>query len=211
MPRPFTVVSSLAVPLLITNIDTDQIIPSREIRSTGKSGLAKGLFAGWRYFPGTDYEIDPDFVLNAAEYADAQFMLAGENFGCGSSREHAVWALAEYGIRAIVAPSFAPIFKDNCARNGLLCIALPLSVIEQIAEAKCEITADLPSQQLTLSNGQSWDFEMDEEAKALLVSGMEPIELTLKSASQIAQWREADAKARPWIYIQANKQMERLP
>jgi 3-isopropylmalate/(R)-2-methylmalate dehydratase small subunit len=116
--RAFTIVTGIAVPLLVDNVDTDTIIPSREIRSTGRSGLEAGLFAHWRYRE--EREPNPDFVLNDPRYAHQPILAGGSNFGCGSSREHAVWALADHGVRAIVAPSFAPIFAANCIRNGVL-------------------------------------------------------------------------------------------
>ena len=122
---PFTSLSSVAIPLLRDNVDTDAIIPSREMRSTGRTGLADGLFAPWRYLDVDARLPDPAFPLNDARSKGAQILLGGENFGCGSSREHAVWALAEWGIRAVIAPSFAPIFKANCLRNGLLPVELP--------------------------------------------------------------------------------------
>ena len=116
---PFTPLTSIAAPLIRDNIDTDTIIPSREMKTTGKTGLADGLFAPWRYLDATTRTPNPDFVLNDPDYAEAQILLGGANFGCGSSREHAVWALAEYGIRCVIAESFAPIFRNNCIRNGL--------------------------------------------------------------------------------------------
>ena len=121
-PQPLV---SRAAPLLLDNVDTDTIIPSREMRSTGRTGLADGLFAPWRYGDADAREENPDFVLNRPPYRDARILAAGANFGCGSSREHAVWALAEWGVRAVLAESFAPIFAGNCVRNGVLPAALP--------------------------------------------------------------------------------------
>jgi 3-isopropylmalate/(R)-2-methylmalate dehydratase small subunit len=118
--KPVSTITSPGVPLLIDNIDTDTIIPSREMRSTGRTGLAGGLFAPWRYTDADKRITDPSFVLNQRDAIGTRLLLGGKNFGCGSSREHAVWALAEFGIEAIIAPSFAPIFKSNCIRNGLL-------------------------------------------------------------------------------------------
>ena len=131
----FDVLTAVAAPLLRANVDTDAIIPSREMKSVSKTGLAAGLFAGWRYTQIGGREPDPDFVLNQPAYAGAQVLLAGENFGCGSSREHAVWALLEFGIRAIIAPSFAPIFRMNCVRNGILPVCLPAATIAALAES----------------------------------------------------------------------------
>ena len=130
----FDVLTAVAAPLLRANVDTDAIIPSREMKTVSKTGLAAGLFAGWRYTQIGGREPDSDFVLNQPAYAGAQVLLAGENFGCGSSSEHAVWALLEFGIRAIAAPSFAPIFRMNCVRNGILPVCLPAATIAALAE-----------------------------------------------------------------------------
>ncbi|MEP2734804.1 MAG: 3-isopropylmalate dehydratase small subunit [Erythrobacter sp.] len=201
MGLPITALTSRAAPLLLANIDTDQIIPSREMRSTGKTGLAKGLFAGWRYLAGSEYKPDPAFVLNDPQFANAQILLANENFGCGSSREHAVWALAEFGIRAIIAPSFAPIFENNCARGGVLCVRLPSPVISQIADSDANVSIDLPDQSVSLPNGMRWTFAIDEEAKAMLIGGLDGIELTMQSAADINLWHNTDQNERPWIYL----------
>ncbi len=133
--RKFDVLTGVAAPLLRANVDTDAIIPSREMKSVSKHGLADGLFAGWRYLAIGGREPDPGFVLNQPAYAGTSILLAGENFGCGSSREHAVWALDEYGIRAVIAPSFAPIFQGNCVRNGLLPVRLDAGAVARLAEA----------------------------------------------------------------------------
>ena len=201
MAEPLTIVASIAASMLIANIDTDQIIPSREMRSTGKTGLEKGLFAGWRYIPDSEYEFDPEFVLNRPEFADAQIILAGQNFGCGSSREHAVWALAEFGIRAVIAPSFAPIFENNCARNGVLCVRLNAETIDTLTYLDKPIAIDLPAQTVSSAAGEVWRFELDEEAKAMLVGGLDAIALTLQHAEAIAQWQSADKTERSWIYL----------
>ena len=189
---PFTTLKSVVAPLLRDNIDTDTIIPSREMRSTGRTGLADGLFAPWRYVHGRT--LDPDFVLNRPAFADAQILASGENFGCGSSREHAVWALAEWGIRAVVAKSFAPIFAGNCIRNGVLPIVLEAQSIAQIAGT--EVTIDLPTQKIA---GHS--FAIDAEAKAMLVGGLDAIALTLTHADAIATFHARDRAARPWVYL----------
>lgn len=191
---PFTTLTSIAAPLLIDNVDTDTIIPSREMKSTGKTGLADGLFAPWRYRDADARVADPDFVLNQTGFAQAQILLAGRNFGCGSSREHAVWALAEWGIRCIVAPSFAPIFKGNCIRNGLLPVELDAAHIAAMAGRV--IMVDLPGQRI-----DGLGFAMDAEAKAMLTEGLDAIALTLKHQDAIAAWQLADRARRPWIYL----------
>jgi 3-isopropylmalate/(R)-2-methylmalate dehydratase small subunit len=189
---PFTRLSSIAVPLIRDNIDTDTIIPSREMRSTGRTGLAAGLFAPWRYSDVDARTPDSDFPLNDPRAAGAAVLLGGENFGCGSSREHAVWALAEWGIRAVIAVSYAPIFRANCIRNGLLPITLP----DPAALAWTQVEIDLAAQ---TAAGQH--FAIDAEAKAMLLEGLDVIDLTLKSRRAIEAWEAADRAARPWVYL----------
>ena len=191
---PFTTLTSVAAPLIRDNVDTDTIIPSREMKSTGKTGLAGGLFAPWRYLDAAARTPDPDFVLNDAGYSGAQILLGGFNFGCGSSREHAVWALAEYGFRAVIAESFAPIFRNNCVRNGVLPIALPRPDIESLAGKV--VTIDLAGQTV---DGQT--FAIDTEAKIMLLEGLDAIDLTLKHRQEIAAWQMTDRMARPWVYL----------
>lgn len=205
---PLTRITAIAAPLLRDNIDTDAIIPSREMRSTGKAGLADGLFAGWRYLRAGDRDPDPGFVLNQPRYSGARILLGGANFGCGSSREHAVWALAEFGIRAVVAPSFAPIFAGNCIRNGLLPAAVPHAALNEIAAAVVsdpranQLTVDVAAQRVALPDGRSWSFPLGEEAKAMLLEGIDAIDLTLKLQSSIADFQARDRRARPWIYLE---------
>ena len=198
---PFTTLTAVAAPLLRDNIDTDTIIPSREMKGTGKTGLAGGLFAPWRYLSADAREPDPAFVLNQPSYADAHIILGGSNFGCGSSREHAVWALVEYGIRAVIAPSFAPIFAGNCTRNGILTVVLDAPAVAQIAADGRPVSIDLREQRVSLGEDHSWQFQIGAEAKAMLLEGLDIIELTLKHKAQIAAFQSADRKARPWIYL----------
>jgi 3-isopropylmalate/(R)-2-methylmalate dehydratase small subunit len=192
--KPFTTLTSIVAPLPRDNVDTDTIIPSREMKSTGKTGLADGLFAPWRYTDAATRTSNADFALNQPEYRDAQILASGANFGCGSSREHAVWALAEYGIRCIVAESFAPIFYNNCVRNGLAPIILPKTVIGTLAGGTA--TVDLAAQTV---NGHH--FEMEAEAKMMLLEGLDAIDLTLKHRDAIAAWQAKDRVERPWIYL----------
>jgi 3-isopropylmalate/(R)-2-methylmalate dehydratase small subunit len=196
---PFASVTSLAVPLLRDNIDTDTIIPSREMRSTGKTGLKDGLFAPWRYTNVDARVPDPAFALNQPEYVLAQIVASGVNFGCGSSREHAVWALAEYGITCVIAESFAPIFYNNCVRNGVLAIALPKAAIAILAGQA--VSVDLAAQ--TVSCGDHlWSFDIAREAKAMLLEGLDAIDLTLKHKGAIATWQKQDRIMRPWVYLE---------
>lgn len=197
---PVPLVDGVVAPLLRDNVDTDAIIPSREIRGVGRTGLADGLFAGWRYRPGPGTrEPDPDFVLNRPAYADAPILLSGSNFGCGSSREHAVWALHEHGIRAVIAESFAPIFRANCIANGIVPVALPKDALAAVAQAG-RARIDVPA--LTVEAGAGrFAFPLDAEAQAMLTEGLDAIDLTMKRAADIAAFHAADRAARPWIYL----------
>lgn len=195
---PFTTLVSVAVPLIRDNIDTDAIIPSREMTSVSKTGLADGLFAGWRYTKIGGRDPVADFVLNDPAYAGAAILIGGANFGCGSSREHAAWALAEYGFRAIVAPSFNPIFRGNCVRNGIVPVEL---APEPLAVAAQPLTVDLEAQTVTAADGAQWRFAIDAEAKTMLLHGLDAIDLTLLRRTDIAAFRAADSAARPWAYL----------
>lgn len=206
MMEPVRVLTAVAAPLLRANIDTDAIIPSREMKSVSKTGLAAGLFAGWRYTVIGGREPNPDFVLNRPEYAGARILLGGENFGCGSSREHAVWALHEFGIRAVIAPSFSPIFFGNCVRNGIVPVRLPGAVVNALAAelerdpAHHPVTVDLETRRVRVGTIEA-EFPMDAEAREMLLEGLDAIDLTLKSRTAIETfWRE-DRARRPWIYL----------
>jgi len=193
---PVPHVTGIAAPLIRANIDTDAIIPSREIKGVGKTGLAAGLFAGWRYTEGRTP--NPDFVLNQRRFAHAPILLGGANFGCGSSREHAVWALHEYGIRAVIAPSFAPIFASNCVRNGVIPVVLDEATIGSLGE---EVAIDLIAQTVT-SGAVTAHFEIDPEAKAMLAEGLDAIDLTLKHRAAIDAFLARDRASRPWVYLE---------
>jgi 3-isopropylmalate/(R)-2-methylmalate dehydratase small subunit len=205
--KPFVTFEGVAVPLLRAHVDTDAIIPSREIKGVGKGGLAEGLFAGWRYVAGEGRRPDPAFVLNEPAYADAAILLAGENFGCGSSREHAVWALLEYGFKAILAPSFSPIFFRNCVRNGLLAGCVAEEALEALAEA---VTADPQRRPLRIDlqagfvsgpDGAIHPLTIDAQSRDMLLSGVDLIALTMEHAPLIAAFRETDRALRPWAYL----------
>jgi 3-isopropylmalate/(R)-2-methylmalate dehydratase small subunit len=195
---PFTTLTSRVMPLIRDNVDTDTIIPSREMRSTGKTGLSDGLFAPWRYLDANSRIKNPDFVLNDADLGGAQILLSGANFGCGSSREHAVWALGEYGFRCIIAESFAPIFENNCVRNGLLPITLAAETLALFAGE--HISIDLQKQSVKCGAG-TWHFNIGTEAKMMLLEGLDAIEVTLKHKAAIADWLQADKTKRPYIYL----------
>jgi 3-isopropylmalate/(R)-2-methylmalate dehydratase small subunit len=203
----FERLTSVAAPLLRANVDTDAIIPSREMRSVAKSGLAEGLFAGWRYTAIGGREPNPQFVLNQPAYAGAQILLSGENFGCGSSREHAVWALLEFGIRAVIAPSFSPIFYSNCIRNGILPVRLPADAVASIATDVAadprarRVTVDLVDRRVVSPDGRIHEFSIEPEAREMLLEGLDAIDLTLKSRDDIAAFEVRDRLRRPWIYL----------
>lgn len=192
----FTTASGLPVPLVEDNIDTDIIIPSREITTVGKDGLADGLFAGRRYRH--DRDTDPDFVINDPRYAGSPILLGGANFGCGSSREAAVWALKEYGFRVVIAPSFNPIFKRNCVRNFVL---PALADAQGIAATQSCVTVDLAARLIRAENGEVWTFQIEEEAAGMLLSGRDEIDFTLSQADMINAWRIADRRQREWAYL----------
>jgi len=202
----FDKLTAVAAPLLRDNIDTDIIIPSREMKSVSKTGLSAGLFAGWRYTAIGGREPNPEFVLNQPAYSGTKIILGGSNFGCGSSREHAVWALHEYGIRAVIAPTFSPIFFGNCIRNGIVPVRLPAETVAALAAwverdpAAHRITVDLESQSVS-GDGRTHRFELDDEPKAMLLEGLDAIDLTLKQRPAIEAFRLRDRAARPWIYL----------
>ncbi len=174
----FTDIKSRVIPLLHNNIDTDQIIPARFLKATDKISVAEGLFADWRYLP--DGSPNPDFVLNQAEYQGAQILLTGDNFGCGSSREHAPWALIGLGIRAVLSTSFADIFKNNSLKNGLLPIEVDAdtytSLCDLMEEAPhTELRIDLADQRVTLPDNSSFEFKIDNFAKKCLLNNIDQL------------------------------------
>ena len=198
MPDPFIRLTARAAPLLVDNVDTDTIIPSREMRTTDRTGLADGLFAPMRYTDADARTEDPGFVLNRPAYRNTPILLAGANFGCGSSREHAVWALHEYGVRAIVAESFAPIFAGNCVRNGIVPAVILRAAVEALAIADT-VTVDLEAMRV---QGDEVDepFTLAEDDRQMLLHGLDAIDLTLRHRPEIDRWLASDRAARPWIY-----------
>ncbi|MHC3127982.1 3-isopropylmalate dehydratase [Brevundimonas sp. GN22] len=204
----FVRMTAVAAPLVRANIDTDIIIPSREMKSVSKTGLKDGLFAGWRYTAVGGRDPKPDFVLNQPEYAGAGILLAGENVGCGSSREHAVWALHEYGFRAVIAPSFNPIFYNNCVRNGLCPVILPAETVAAIAAqveadpAHAKVTVDLEAQKVTAPDGSEYGFTLNnEEDRIALLNGYDAVDLTLLHKEAIDAFIAGDQGQRPWVYL----------
>ena len=204
--QPFRRLTTIAVPLLRDNIDTDAIIPSREIVAVSKTGLAQGLFADWRYLDRGSRELNPRFVLNDPAFMGAGILLAGANLGCGSSREQAVWALAEFGFQVLVASSFNPIFFRNCARNGLVAATLPRGKIDALAAYVMQaprthrVSVDLASQTILTDAGQCMQFSIPEAIKRALLDGIDAIDATLTLRATIDAFRAADRLRRPWIY-----------
>ncbi|MFO0333732.1 MAG: 3-isopropylmalate dehydratase small subunit [Gammaproteobacteria bacterium] len=205
--EPLRELTAVAAPLLRDNVDTDAIIPSREMKTVSKTGLADGLFAGWRYTAIGGREPDPSFVLNRPAYAGARILLGGVNFGCGSSREHAVWALHEYGFRAVVAPTFAPIFASNCIRNGVVPARVALEHVRELAAAverdpvANAVTVDLEAKTVSAPGAGPYAFAIDDEAREMLLNGWDAIDLTLKYRPAIEAFVVRDRAERPWIYV----------
>lgn len=196
----FDKLTGIAAPLDIINVDTDMIIPKQFLKTIQRSGLGKNLFDEMRYAP--DGQEIADFVLNQAAYREAQILVAGDNFGCGSSREHAPWALLDFGIRCIIAPSFADIFYNNCFKNGILPIVLPQTEVDKLMDdakrgANATISVDLESQTIQGPDGGTISFEIDGFRKQCLMEGLDDIGLTLQKAQAIDAYEEA-LDAQPW-------------
>jgi len=198
----FTTLTGVAAPLPMINVDTDKIIPKQYLKTIVRTGLGKALFDELRYNP--DGSEKPDFILNQPAYRKAQILVAGENFGCGSSREHAPWALLDFGIRAVIAPSFADIFHTNCLKNGVLPIALPAEICAQLMDdarkgANARITIDLEKQTVTRPDGQAIRFEIDPFQKSCLLQGLDEIGLTLQKDKAISGFEDKRKKSQPWL------------
>lgn len=202
----FTVVTGIAAPLLRDNIDTDLLIPSREMTSPGREGYGEKLLAPWRYLPSPPEQRieNPDFVLNQAPFRQATILIAGRNFGSGSSREAAVWAVRQFGFRCVIAASFGAIFQNNCYRNGVLPLVLPVEQVCRLAEAaesdETWLTVDLRSCEVTGIAGVTLPFHVPPNARAMLLEGLDPIGVTLKRVGAIRAFQENDRRARPWIW-----------
>ncbi|WP_134726262.1 3-isopropylmalate dehydratase small subunit [Paracoccus luteus] len=198
----FTTLTGIAAPMPLVNIDTDMIIPKQFLKTIHRSGLGKNLFDEMRYAPdGTE---NPDFVLNRPAYRDAQIIVAGDNFGCGSSREHAPWALLDFGIRCVISTSFADIFYNNCFKNGILPIVMPQDAVDALMKdaengANARLTVDLESQTVTAPDGTAWPFEMDPHRKHCLLNGLDDIGLTLEKSAAIQSYEAQIAQSQPWV------------
>ena len=212
--KPFTRHDGVVVPLDRANVDTDAIIPKQFLKSIKRTGFGPNLFDEWRYLdrgePGQDCStrpLNPDFVLNLPRYRGASILLARENFGCGSSREHAPWALEDYGFRALIAPSFADIFYNNCFKNGLLPIVLPAEAVDRLfreteATEGYRLTVDLAEQTVTTPNGEVFRFEVDGERKHRLLNGLDDIGITLQHVDAIRAYEDRRRQETPWLFRQ---------
>lgn len=208
----FSKFKGIVAPLDRSNVDTDAIIPKQFLKSIKRSGFGPNLFDEWRYLdqgePDKDSSgrpLNPSFVLNDARYRTASILLTRANFGCGSSREHAPWALADYGFRVIIAPSFADIFFNNCFKNGILPIVIKEETVDNLfieatREKPIELSVDLPSQQLVTPSGKTIPFDVDSFRKHCLLEGLDDIGLTLQSSDQIRAFEERRRKRAPWVF-----------
>ena len=198
----FTTLTGIAAPMPLVNIDTDMIIPKQFLKTIKRSGLGINLFDEMRY--DRDGNELPDFVLNQPAYRDSQILVAGDNFGCGSSREHAPWALLDFGIRCVISTSFADIFFNNCFKNGILPVVLPQDAVDALMEdakkgANARMTVDLDAQTVTTSDGEVFGFDIDPFRKHCLMNGLDDIGLTMEKAPTIDDFEGRMAQARPWI------------
>jgi 3-isopropylmalate/(R)-2-methylmalate dehydratase small subunit len=208
--KAFTQLTALVAPLDRPNVDTDAIIPKQFLKSIRRAGFGPYLFDEWRYMDRGEPEMDcsgrplnRDFVLNKAEYQGAQILLTRENFGCGSSREHAPWALEDYGFRAIIAPSFADIFFNNCFKNGILPIVLSTELVDKLFNEMTEgyqLSIDLETQTITTPSGEKIGFNVDENRRYRLMNGLDDIALSLQHADKIKAYETQRAKRAPWLF-----------
>lgn len=200
--QPFTLVTGKAAPMLAANIDTDVIMPKQFLKGIDRSGLDRGLFFDLRFLPSGEPNLE--FVLNQPAWQGASFMVVGPNFGCGSSREHAVWGLKQMGIRALIGSSFAGIFYDNCQRNGVLLITLDEAVLQTLGKTvsqadQAQISVDLEAQQIRLANGEVIAFQIDTLRKTALLLGLDAIGSTLQRSDEIKAFERRHLQANPWL------------
>jgi 3-isopropylmalate/(R)-2-methylmalate dehydratase small subunit len=203
MREKFLSLSTVGVPLDRRNVDTDAIIPARYLKTVKRTGLGEGLFFAWRY--DMDGKEQPDFPLNRPEYRGGKVLVAGENFGCGSSREHAVWALMDFGFRAVIAPSYSDIFHNNCLKNGMLPVTLPAAEVRSMIDALLaapggKVEVNLEGQTVTGPNGDIHAFGVASFAKTCLLEGLDEIALTLASAGEIDRYERERRKITPWLF-----------
>ncbi len=201
--EPFTTHTGLVVPLDRRNVNTDEIIPARFLKTIRRTGFADALFANWRFL--SDNTPNPDFILNQPRYQEVSILLAGDNFGCGSSREHAPWSIREYGFRSIIAPSFADIFYNNCFSNGILPITLDEDIVQELMQAVEEhegytLSIDLPEQTVTTPAGRVLSFAIDAFRKQALLQGLDNIGWTLSHDDEIAAYEARRRQDAPWLF-----------
>jgi 3-isopropylmalate/(R)-2-methylmalate dehydratase small subunit len=199
----FTTLDGIAAPLPMINVDTDKIIPKQHLKTIKRTGLGKALFDELRYR--NDGSENPDFILNKPAYRQSKILVAGENFGCGSSREHAPWALMDFGIRCVIASSFADIFYNNCFKNGILPIKLPQAVVDDLMDdakkgANARLSIDLDKQTITRPDGGVVKFEIDGFRKHCLLNGLDDVGLTLQKAPAIGSFEEKNKLSQPWLW-----------
>ncbi|EMN25465.1 3-isopropylmalate dehydratase, small subunit [Leptospira kirschneri serovar Sokoine str. RM1] len=203
--KPFTVLNGIAALLDRPNVDTDQIIPKQFLRKIERTGFGVHLFHDWRYLDDEGTKLNPDFSLNQERYKGASILITRDNFGCGSSREHAPWALEDYGFRAIVAPSYADIFFNNCFKNGMLPVVLKSEEVEELFQSiatnvGAKMVVDLDKQTVTGPTGKLYHFEVDSFRKYCLYNGLDDIGLTLKQESKIGEFEKKQKEVEPWLY-----------
>ena len=199
----FTTLTGVPAPLDMINVDTDMVIPKQFLKTIGRTGLGPSLFFEMRY--DADGVENPDFVLNKPQYRNAKILVAGDNFGCGSSREHAPWALLDFGISCVIAPSFADIFYNNCFKNGILPIKLPKEDVAKLLDdaergANATLTIDLEAQTIQGPDGGEISFEVEEFKKHCLLNGLDDIGLTMKNEDKIASFEDGQKTTQPWLY-----------
>jgi len=202
--EPFLTHTGVVAPIDRANIDTDAIIPKQFLKKVERTGFGKNLFHDWRYLNDDENKKNPDFVLNNPVYQKATILLARDNFGCGSSREHAPWALTDFGFKVIIAPSFADIFYNNCLRNGLLLVRLTSGEVDELFQfalkaSGAKITADLPRQKIVMPNGTEYSFAIDAFAKECLVKGLDAVGWTEQFLDKIDLFEKKLKKEKPWI------------
>ncbi len=206
--KKFVTLNGPVAPLQLINIDTDQIIPKQYLSAISRAGLGKGLFHDFRYKPNGQEK--GDFILNLKPYRNAKILLAGDNFGCGSSREHAPWALDDFGIRCVIAPGFADIFFNNCVKNGILLINMPETQVTELAGLaanpdSCVMSVDLKEQNITTKNGLQIGFDIETFRKHRLLNGLDDIEITLQKEADIKIFESKQKQAMPWLYRETSR------
>ena len=203
----FKTLSGMAAPLDLINVDTDQIIPKQFLKKIERTGFGVHLFHDWRYLDDEGTQLNPDFVLNYPRYQGAQILLTRENFGCGSSREHAPWALHDYGFKCVIASSFADIFFNNCRKNGILAVVLQPEEVQALfveveAHEGCQLTVDLLQQSVINPEGKKFSFKVDQFAKNCLLNGLDDIGWTLQFEEKIEDYEQIARSKQPWLFLE---------